>query len=95
MDNAQRLEQIEERLDRLLKDIAFIKRKMANYSHMPRDKPLNIDEAADYLKLSVSTIYKMVYAGKITALQRSSKTRLLFTVNELDLFLNNNNIKQL
>ncbi len=90
MDNTERLESIERKLDKLLSDVAYIKGKLSNYSHMPRDRPLSIRQAADYLKLSVSTIYKMVYAGKIMAVQRSNKSRLLFTIDELDLFLKNN-----
>lgn len=89
MDNTERLESIERKLDKLLNEVAYIKSKLCNYSHMPRDRLLSIEQAAEYLKLSVSTIYKMVYAGKITTIQRSNKSRLLFTMDELDLFLRN------
>lgn len=94
MDNLQ-FERIEYKLDQLLSEVLDLKSQLNGYCHMPRDKPLDIQQAADYLHLSTSSIYKLIYATKLTPIQRSGKTRLLFTLEELDNFLRRiNNYKK-
>ena len=51
------------------------------------DQPLSVAQAAGFLGLSVSTIYKLVHFKKIQPLQRKKRGRLLFTRETLLQFL--------
>ena len=46
-------------------------------------KPLNVQEAAEFLNLKPSYIYNLVFYGKLTAYKPSGK-RLLFKVSDLE-----------
>ncbi len=82
----QRLIRLEEKLDKLINEIVSM--KMMYSGHLPRDKPMSITDAAEYLRLSASSVYKLIYAGKLTPLQRIKGGRILFTTEELNSFLN-------
>lgn len=83
----EQLLRMEHKLDRLLIEVTNLKRRLDNYGHMPRDTPLGIRPAADYLQLSVSSMYKLIYAGELQPLQRTKGKRILFAKEELDNFL--------
>jgi len=51
------------------------------------DQPLSVAQAAGFLGLSASTIYKLVHFKKIQPLQRKKRGRLLFTRETLLQFL--------
>jgi DNA binding domain, excisionase family len=51
---------------------------------------LNIKEAASYLRISVSTLYRWVHQKKIKHAKIGS--RVLFSQDSLDEFINNNTI---
>lgn len=51
---------------------------------------LNIKEAASYLRISVSTLYRWVHQKKIKHAKIGS--RVLFSQDYLDEFINNNTI---
>jgi excisionase family DNA binding protein len=46
-------------------------------------KPLNVQQAAEFLNLKPSYIYNLVFYGKLTAYKPSGK-RLLFKVSDLE-----------
>jgi excisionase family DNA binding protein len=46
-------------------------------------KPLNVQQAAEFLNLKPSYIYNMVFFGKLTAYKPSGK-KLLFKVSDLE-----------
>jgi excisionase family DNA binding protein len=46
-------------------------------------KPLNVEQAAEFLNLKPSYIYNLVFYGKLTAYKPSGK-RLLFKVSDLE-----------
>ena len=54
---------------------------------MQPDQPLSVAQAAEFLGLSASTIYKLVHFKKIQPLQRKKSGRLLFTKETLFEFL--------
>ncbi len=51
---------------------------------MPHSKFLTVSEAAEYLRVSVSSIYNWKSQGRLKG--RKHGTRLLFTLEELDSF---------
>lgn len=53
------------------------------------DRPLDSQQAAAYLHLSVSYLYTLVNAGKLEAIQKKKQGRLLFTKQQLDRYLIN------
>ncbi len=94
MDKA--LTQIEEKIDLLIREVITLKKRLDSLSHQPRDKPLPIVSAAEYLNLSVSRIYGLIYSGLLKPIQRGKKGRILFSLEELNRYLNdktNNNYK--
>jgi hypothetical protein len=74
----EQLIRMEEKMDLLIKEVIGLKKRLDNLSHMPRDKPLPISGAAEYLNLSVSRLYGLIYSGKLSPIQRSKKGRILF-----------------
>jgi excisionase family DNA binding protein len=44
---------------------------------MPSDEILNIKEVSDYLKIPVSTIYKLVQGGKVPAVKVGKHWRFM------------------
>jgi excisionase family DNA binding protein len=54
-------------------------------------KPLNVEEAAAWLKLKPSYIYNLVYYGKLTAYRPGGKM-LLFKISDLEAYAFRNKI---
>ena len=72
-----------ENLERLLQQ--FTK----NNDPVERDdgKPLSMKQTSDFLHLSISRIYGLIYEGKLNPLQRKRKNKILFSKDELSRFL--------
>jgi len=54
-------------------------------------KPLNVQQAAEFLNLKPGYIYNLIHMGKLTAYKPSGK-RLLFKVSDLERFAYGNPI---
>ena len=54
-------------------------------------KPLNVQQAAEFLDLKPSYIYNLVFYGKLTAYRPGGK-RLLFKVSDLESYAYGNKI---
>jgi excisionase family DNA binding protein len=54
-------------------------------------KPLNVEQAADFLGLKTSTVYNLVFYGKLKAYKPGGK-RLLFKVSDLEKYAYSNKI---
>ena len=52
---------------------------------------LSLKQAADFLHLSQSSIYKLIYNKKLTPVQRSARSRILFTKEHLTYYLKQSN----
>ncbi len=52
-----------------------------------RDRPLTMKLAAEYLQLSQSRIYSLIYEKRLTPIQRQKGSKILFTTEELDNYL--------
>jgi len=83
----RQLQQIDEKIDAILKEISGLKKQLDSLSHLPRDKPLPIQKAAEYLHLSVSRLYGLIYSGELIPIQRNKKGRILFSLEELNRYL--------
>jgi hypothetical protein len=84
----EQLMRMEEKLDMLIREVEGLKMRQHSNCHLPRDKPLPIKQAANYLHLSVSRIYSLVYQKKLNPIQRKRNSKLLFSIGELDSYLN-------
>lgn len=80
----QLLIRLEQKLDKLIDEVNSMK---MNQGHLPRDQPLSVAESADYLRLSTSSVYKLIYSGELKPIQRTKGGRILFTTEELNRFL--------
>jgi excisionase family DNA binding protein len=56
-----------------------------------REKPLNVQQAADFLNLKPSYIYNLVFYKKLTAYRPGGK-RLLFKVSDLEKYAYRNQV---
>jgi hypothetical protein len=83
----EQLMRIEEKMDMLIREVAGLKERLESNCHLPRDKPLPIQQAADYLHLSVSRMYSLIYQKKLNPIQRKRNSKLLFSIGELDSYL--------
>ena len=54
-------------------------------------KPLTVDQAADFLNLKPSYIYNLVFYGKLTAYKPGGK-KLLFKVSDLEKYAYGNKV---
>jgi excisionase family DNA binding protein len=54
-------------------------------------KPLNVEQAAEFLSLKPSYIYNLVFYGKLTAYKPNGK-RLLFKVSDLEKYAYGNKV---
>jgi len=79
---AGRLERIEELLKQL---VMQTKEKDVGSDN---SRPLSMKQAANYLHLSVSRIYSLIYQKKLNPIQRKRNSKLLFSISELDNYLN-------
>lgn len=52
------------------------------------DKPLSLKQAAAFLHLSVSRVYSLIYEQKLAPIQRTTRSKILFSRQELNRFLN-------
>ncbi len=52
---------------------------------------LTLKQAAEFLHLSTSSIYKLIYKKNITPVQRTAKSRILFTKEHLINYLKQKN----
>jgi len=57
-------------------------------------KPLNVQQAAEFLNLKPSYIYNLVFLGKLTAYKPGGK-RLLFKISDLEAYAFRNQIGDL
>ena len=73
----------------------IILEKLTNIENLLRgqtEKPLTLEEAARYLDLSTSTLYKMTSSNKICFYKPNGK-RIYFAKSELDTWLLRNPVK--
>jgi excisionase family DNA binding protein len=54
-------------------------------------KPLNVQQAAEFLGLKPSYVYNLVFYGKLTAYKPGGK-RLLFKISDLEKYAYNNKV---
>lgn len=78
----QKLEQIDQKLD-------FLIRASGRKQHLS-GQLLNVQQAADYLHISPSHLYALIYEGKLKPMQRKKHGRILFTRELLDEYLKTN-----
>jgi hypothetical protein len=52
------------------------------------ERPLSMKQAADFLHLSISRMYGLIYEKKLIPLQRMGRSKILFSIQELNRFLN-------
>lgn len=52
------------------------------------ERPLSMKQAADFLHLSISRMYGLIYEKKLIPLQRTGRSKILFSIQELNRFLN-------
>lgn len=52
------------------------------------ERPLSMKQAADFLHLSISRMYGLIYEKKLMPLQRMGRSKILFSIKELNRFLN-------
>lgn len=82
------------KIEHLAGEIQSIKQLLLKKKKQPEPaqsdcKHLNVQEAVTFLNLSSSTIYKLVHFKKLKPIQRIKRGRLLFSIQELNRFLNN------
>lgn len=58
------------------------------------ERPLSMKQAADFLHLSISRVYGLIYEKKLMPLQRMGRSKILFSIRELNRFLNEKEGKQ-
>lgn len=76
-----------ERIEQLL--LQMLKQNDCKKSH---DGLLSIQQAANYLHLSVSRMYSLIYTRKLKPIQQKKNSKILFQLNELDSYLTNGSI---
>lgn len=52
------------------------------------ERPLSMKQAANFLHLSISRMYGLIYEKKLMPLQRMGRSKILFSLQELNRFLN-------
>ena len=87
----KKLKQIEQKLDLIISEITGLKTRLDKHTPMPRDKPLSVKEAADYLQLSASRIYNLIFEKKLLPNQRTKRCRITFSIEALNNYLNQSN----
>lgn len=74
----------QQKLDQILSEISQLKALL----RLPQpSQTYSMEEAANYLHLSRSRLYTLVYAGKISPLQHRKRGRLVFSQDALDQYL--------
>ena len=81
----QELQLIHQQLNYIVAELAFIK---TNIQYLKSTgPPLSIQQAAEYLHLSKSRVYDLVYRGRLKPLQHQKHGRILFTKETLNQYL--------
>lgn len=85
------------KIEQLTDEVQSIKQLLLKKKKQPECtetgfKYLTVKEAATFLDLSYSTIYKLVHFKKLTPIQRIKRGRLLFSIQELNRFLNHQSL---
>lgn len=81
----QDLQLFHQKLNYIVAELAFIKTNMQYLDNT--GPPLSIQQAAEYLHLSQSRIYDLVYRGRLKPLQHRKHGRILFTKETLNQYL--------
>jgi len=84
---------MEQHLEKALKRLDKIERLLEQLTARPdsksdTDKPLSMKQAADYLHLSISRMYSLIYDGRLQPIQRQKNSKILFSIDELNKYLN-------
>ena len=79
------LERLTERLEKI--ELLLAQVLLRKDGKKDDDKLLSIKEAAAYLHLSVSRMYRLIYEGKLKPIQRRKNSKILFSTQELDNYL--------
>lgn len=94
------LEIITKKLDEIVHEIGAITERVASIENslamlvaaraetdVGQNILFSLKDAADFLHLSVSRIYALIYQKKLTPFQTSKNSRILFSKDELDNYL--------
>ena len=79
-------------IERLLEEL--VKRNGERDVGTNNERPLSMKQAADFLHLSISRVYGLIYEKKLMPLQRMGRSKILFSIRELNRFLNEKEGKQ-
>ena len=83
------IKSLHEKLYSIIEELAAIKKTIQSISD--NSPPLSIQQAADYLHLSTSRVYDLVYADELKPLQHRKHGRILFSKHQLNQYLYENN----
>lgn len=83
------LETLQQQLDEMNRKLDLLIRISGQKPHIA-GQPLNAQQAADYLHISSSHLYALIYEGKLKPMQRKKHGRILFTRELLDNYLREN-----
>jgi excisionase family DNA binding protein len=79
---------MERQLQNVLLRLDRIEQLLAKLRDPPDNKKsFTLKEAAAYLRLSVSRMYSLIYDGSIKPIQRQRNSKILFTIEELNIYL--------
>ncbi len=73
-------------IERLLEEL--VNRNRERDVGTNNERPLSMKQAADFLHLSISRMYGLIYEKKLIPLQRMGRSKVLFSIQELNRFLN-------
>lgn len=73
-------------IERLLEEL--VNRNRERDVGTNNERPLSMKQAADFLHLSISRMYGLIYEKKLMPLQRMGRSKILFSIQELNRFLN-------
>lgn len=77
---------LEEKLDRILEELRFIRDKLTN-EKAPDSDTLTAEKAANYLQISRVHLYRLKKQKKIKPIQRGRYGKILFQREELNRYL--------
>jgi len=84
---------MEQHLEKVLKRLDKIEQLLEQLTLYPdrkneAGKTLSMKQSADYLHLSISRIYSLIYEGRLQTIQRQKNSKILFSIDELNNYLN-------
>ncbi len=80
--------QMEKRLDRIEELLRQLLRQGKETDVGNEEQSLlTLKQAADFLHLSASSIYKLIYKKKLMPVQRTARSKILFTKEQLAIYL--------